>query len=51
MPYTIVNYVADNRKNCMINEVNMWQKGRCVTELHIKSYDKFLPYNVPEHKG
>lgn len=50
MPYTIVNYVADNRKGtCMIERVtNMWAKGRCVTELHIKSYDKFLPYNVPE---
>ena len=50
MPYTIVHYIADNRQgDCMIERViNIWAKGKCVTELYIKSYDKFLPYDVPE---
>ena len=52
MPYTVVHYVADNLQgDCMISRcVNMFTKGKCVTELYIKSYEPLLEYGVPDDK-
>ena len=49
MPYTVVHYMADLQGDCMISRVtNIYTKGKCVTELYIKSYEHLLEYKVPD---
>lgn len=49
MPYTVVHYMADLQGDCMISRVtNIYTKGKCVTELYIKSYEPLLEYKVPD---
>lgn len=49
MPYTVVHYMADLQGDCMVSRVtNIFTKGKCVTELYIKSYEPLLEYKVPD---
>ena len=49
MPYTVVHYMADLQGDCMVSRVtNIYTKGKCVTELYIKSYEPLLEYKVPD---
>ena len=50
MPYTVVHYMADNLQgDCMISRVvSVFTKGKCVTELYIKSYEPLMEYKVPD---
>lgn len=49
MPYTVVHYMADLQGDCMVSRVtNIFTKGKCVTELYIKSYEPLLDYKVPD---
>ena len=50
MPYTVVHYTNDNLQgDCMISRcTNIFTKGKCVTELFIKSYEPLMEYKVAE---
>lgn len=50
MPYTVVHYMNDNLQgDCMISRcTNIFTKGKCVTELFIKSYEPLMEYKVAE---